>query len=60
MQIMLCRAHGDGKVWSLDIAYTCAQLCAGPAFLPSEHDELPPGVAFMVGDILTDLSRFTH
>lgn len=20
----------------------------GPAFLPSEHDELPPGVAFMV------------
>ena len=21
----------------------------GPAFLPSEHDELPPGVAFMVG-----------
>jgi hypothetical protein len=22
----------------------------GPAFLPSEHDELPSGVAFMVGD----------
>jgi hypothetical protein len=21
----------------------------GPAFLPSEHDDLPPGVAFMVG-----------
>ena len=21
----------------------------GPAFLPSEHDELPPGIAFMVG-----------
>lgn len=20
----------------------------GPAFLPSEHDELPPGIAFMV------------
>jgi division protein 1 len=20
----------------------------GPAFLPSEHDDLPPGVAFMV------------
>jgi division protein 1 len=25
----------------------------GPAFLPSEHDELPPGVAFMVGLNLT-------
>ena len=24
---------------------------AGPAFLPSEHDELPPGVAFMVGGV---------
>jgi division protein 1 len=23
-------------------------LSQGPAFLPSEHDELPPGVAFMV------------
>jgi hypothetical protein len=23
----------------------------GPAFLPSEHDELPPGVAFMVGHL---------
>ena len=22
----------------------------GPAFLPSEHDELPSGVAFMVGE----------
>jgi len=25
----------------------------GPVFLPSEHDELPPGVAFMVNSIMT-------
>lgn len=24
----------------------------GPVFLPSEHDELPPGVAFMVSDVI--------
>lgn len=24
----------------------------GPAFLPSEHDELPPGVAFMVREVI--------
>lgn len=27
----------------------------GPAFLPSEHDELPPGVAFMAS--LTSVAR---
>lgn len=26
----------------------------GPAFLPSEHDDLPPGVAFMVSDLSLD------
>lgn len=33
------------------------EICflAGPAFLPSEHDELPPGVAFMVR-----FSLFSH
>jgi hypothetical protein len=25
-----------------------SELLPGPAFLPSEHNELPPGVAFMV------------
>ena len=29
----------------------------GPAFLPSEHDELPPGVAFMVGFNLTSTAE---
>lgn len=29
----------------------------GPAFLPSEHDELPSGVAFMVRSLLREPSR---
>lgn len=28
----------------------------GPAFLPSEHDDLPPGVAFMVSDSKEDMA----
>ena len=28
----------------------------GPSFLPSEHDELPPGIAFMVAILLSGMS----
>jgi hypothetical protein len=41
----------EKKRWgvsSLDIRCIYSTCYPGPVFLPSEHDELPPGVAFMV------------
>jgi hypothetical protein len=46
-----CPVHEEEKVGvlPLDIISCVNPTCyPGPAFLPSEHDELPPGVAFMV------------
>lgn len=41
------RRKGNVASWNvLRVAHQ--QIDLGPAFLPSEHDELPPGVAFMV------------
>jgi hypothetical protein len=43
-------AHEEEKVTSPlgNVLRVAKQIDTGPAFLPSEHDELPPGVAFMV------------
>jgi hypothetical protein len=48
----LSRAVHDGKrvmlLHSLSISAVSNTNALGPAFLPSEHDDLPPGLAFMV------------
>jgi hypothetical protein len=48
--LRLCPVHEEEKVGVSPLEISCVNsMCyPGPAFLPSEHDELPPGVAFMV------------
>lgn len=44
-------AHGEEEVKTSSLVNFPNDIqprFPGPAFLPSEHDELPPGVAFMV------------
>ena len=43
--------HSRNLAHSVHLPHTSRRR-KGPAFLPSEHDELPPGVAFMVSRIL--------
>lgn len=44
---------GDGLTSAAEaIGAKSSRRRKGPAFLPSEHDELPRGVAFMVSSIV--------
>lgn len=42
-------AGAAGGTAAIPAATRSSRRRKGPAFLPSEHDDLPPGVAFMVG-----------
>ena len=49
VQLIYHLAQDDAKVGlSTKVLQLRRSWTAGPVFLPSEHDELPPGVAFMV------------
>jgi hypothetical protein len=46
--LMASSRRRKGEAVISEVSYVPLNASSGPAFLPSEHDELPPGVAFMV------------